>query len=69
MKYVVVEIQNGAIGSNSWTYEDYNQAESKYHSILSVAAVSDVASHAAAILDEFAFCIEYKGYNHATSMT
>ena len=66
MKYVVIELQNGAIGENSWVYEDINQAESKYHSILSVASVSAVDKHSAVILNELGYCVKSEGYDHAT---
>ena len=64
MKYIVIEIQNGVIGGNSWVFEDINAAKSKYHSVLAVAATSSVDIHTAAILNEMGFCVCYEGFDH-----
>ena len=62
--YIVIEIQNGAVGQNHWAYADQNQAFSKYHSILSVAAVSAVDCHAAVILREDGLQIAAQAFRH-----
>lgn len=64
MKYTVIEMQNGIVGENVWTYNDINEAESKYHSVLAVAAVSNVPIHAAVILNETGFSVRYQCYTH-----
>lgn len=64
MKYTVVEIQNGVVGENVWTYDTIDAAESKYHSILAVAAVSTIAVHSAVILNETGYCVRYQCYTH-----
>lgn len=64
MKYTVIEIQNGVVGTNVWTYDALEDAESKYHSILSVAAVSTVAVHSAVILNDSGFSIRNQCYTH-----
>lgn len=50
MKYTVIELQNGIAGDNVWTYDTEDDALAKYFSILSVAAKSSVAIHAATII-------------------
>lgn len=64
MKYTVIELQNGVVGSNVWTYDALEDAESKYHSILAVAAKSSVAVHAAVILNDTGFSIRNQCYTH-----
>ena len=64
MKFTVIEMQNGVVGSNVWTYDNINDAEAKYHSILAVAATSSVEIHAAAILNETGFCVKHECYDH-----
>lgn len=64
MKYTVVEIQNGIVGANVWTYDAQEQAEAKYHSVLSVAAVSSVAVHTAMLVTEEGFTVAYQCYKH-----
>ena len=64
MKFTVIEIQNGVVGQNVWTYDNINEAESKYHLILSVAAVSSVELHAVALLNGTGFCLKHESYTH-----
>lgn len=64
MKYTVIEMQNGVVGANVWTFDEINQAEAKYHAVLSVAAVSAVKTHAAAILNETGFLVRSQCYTH-----
>lgn len=62
--YIVIEIQNGAIGQNNWTYTDLNQAFAKYHSILAVAATSAVDCHTAVILRKDGLQIACQHFDH-----
>lgn len=64
--YLVVELQkNGTSLANICTsYEDRNQAESKFFTILAAAAISNVEKHSAALLDEDGMCIRNGGYVH-----
>ncbi|MBR2582922.1 MAG: hypothetical protein IKD61_05955 [Oscillospiraceae bacterium] len=64
MKFTVIEIQNGIVGANVWAYDDQNAAESKYHAILSSAAVSQVAVHAAVLVSEEGFPLMHGCYKH-----
>lgn len=54
LKYVVVEIQtytDGKIGSLVTGFDTYNEAASKYHTVLAAAAMSKLPVHAAVLLD------------------
>ena len=53
MKFLVVEIQtnaDGTVGNLVYAYDELNQAESKYHAVLSAAALSELPMHAAVLL-------------------
>jgi hypothetical protein len=67
MKYTVVEIQNGVVGQNVWTFDDVNAAESKYHTALSFAATSSVNVHSVVLLNAFGYCIKHESYTHEES--
>ena len=62
--FTVVEIQNGVVGGNVWTYTSENEAFSKYFLVLSSAAVSAVAKHAAAILREDGALVASQCFEH-----
>lgn len=69
MTYVVIEFQTAADGTVSYlisTYTSRNEAESKYHTILSFAATSSVPSHTAVLTTNEGQLIERKTYRHAT---
>lgn len=69
MKYLVIEIQKtGNVMSNlAYAYDNRNEAEGKYHLILSSAAVSNVNVHAAVLLDEEGNFLESKCYKHESN--
>lgn len=53
MKFLAIEIQtyeDGTVGNLVYAYDELNQAESKYHAILSAAALSELPMHAAVLL-------------------
>lgn len=55
MKYIVIEIQvnwDGTVGNLVTAHDSREQAESKYHAVLSAAAVSKIMKHSAVIMDE-----------------
>lgn len=54
MNYLVIELQttNDVTAHLAWSYDNIEQAESKYHAILSAAAISTVPLHAAVILNQ-----------------
>lgn len=54
MSYLVVELQtyaNGTMGHIEWDFTSQAEAESRFHAVLSAAAVSEVPVHAACLLD------------------
>lgn len=67
MKYLVIEIQTfdtGAISTPTYAYDNRLSAESKYHSILSSAALSALPTHAVVLMTSDGRMIESKAYNH-----
>ena len=66
MKYITFEIQNnnGAVGTLVNDFDDRNQAESKYHTILASAAISAVPIHSAMLMTDEGFLLESKCYKH-----
>lgn len=54
MKYIVIELQtnaDGTVGNQVWSFDDRAQAESKFHAVLSAAAISTLPVHAACLMD------------------
>lgn len=69
MKYLVIEIQqnaDGTVGNFTFAYDNRLDAESKYHAILSAAAVSSIYIHSATILTSRGQQIYYQSYTHQT---
>lgn len=67
MKYLVIEIQtnsDGTVGNLVYSYADRNQAEQKYHLVLSSAAVSQLPAHAACLMTSEGQLLERKCYHH-----
>jgi hypothetical protein len=65
--YIVMEIQtnaNGTVGTLVTAYDNRDQAESKYHTILAAAAISTLPVHAAVILDEHGLILANGAYEH-----
>lgn len=66
MVYIVMEVQSdGATAStliNSYT--ERNEAESKYHQILTSAAVSSVKVHTAVLLTDTGKTLKTEKYEH-----
>lgn len=76
--YIVIELQTNAQGSVSnvvWAYADENQvlaenqAFSKYHAVLSAAAVSAVPVHSCVILRNDGTQIAGQAYQHIEEPT
>lgn len=71
MKYIVLETQtntDGTVGTLITTYDDKFQAESKYHAVLSAAAVSDLPKHCAFLLDDSARTLKSEAYTRNTAI-
>lgn len=64
--YFVIELQtnNGQTANIVTSHATREAAESKYHTILAAAAVSNVAKHAAVIISEEGFPIMHQCYIH-----
>ena len=64
--YFVLEIQinNGTGSIISSSYDNQPAAEAKYHTILSVAAVSEVEKHSAVLMAENGITLKHESYFH-----
>lgn len=65
--YIVMEVQtyeDGTIGNIVTTFDDFNQALSKYHTILAAAAISNLPCHAAAIMSNECDVYENSSFKH-----
>lgn len=65
--YIVIEIQTNASGEVATivnTYPSQAQADSKYYSILSAAALSTVPVHSAVILTNEGRMVRFESYTH-----
>lgn len=67
MKYLVIEIQKFADGTIAVppiaTYDDWYNAVSRYHAIMSAAAISDVPVHSCVVLNEVGQEVRMDSYN------
>ena len=66
MAYIVLEIQsnNGHVATIVNDYVDKNQAESKFHQILTAAAISTVPVHSAVLLTDTGRTMKDETYIH-----
>ena len=67
MKYLVIELQenqDGTVGNIVTSYDDINKAESKWHTIMSAAALSTLPYHSAVILTSRGDMIKSGCYEH-----
>lgn len=65
--YIVIELQTSKDDELAYlvsTHKTRSEAESKYHMILSAAAVSALPSHGAVILDEHGLVYGNECYDH-----
>ena len=65
--FIVLEVQtntDGTIGTLITTHEDRNEAESKYHAVLSAGAISKLPLHTAYILTADGQLINSECYRH-----
>ena len=63
--FVVLEIQKtDKIATIVKSFETRDEAEQKYHTILSFASVSDVPIHSAVMLNEEGYYIKSESYRH-----
>lgn len=67
MKYLVIEIQtnaDGKIGILTFSYDNRNEAESKYHSVLAAAAISALPMHSCDLLQSDGILLARQSYVH-----
>lgn len=67
MTYIVIELQtnaNGVVGNLVYSYANRNEAEQKYHLILSAAAVSQLPAHAAVLITGDGRTLASQCYRH-----
>ena len=64
--FIILEVQSteNATSVLSFTYEDGNVAENKYHTILAYAATSSVPMHSAVLMNEMGGVIKKEYYTH-----
>lgn len=70
LTYFVIELQtnaDGTCGNIVWNYAQRELAEAKYHEVLSAAAVSSLACHAAVILRADGTQMAAQAYEHGVS--
>lgn len=70
--FIVLEVQtnkNGETATLVTSFSNKEQAESKYHSVLSAAAISDIAFHTAFLLTADGFVLNSECYEHPTEAT
>lgn len=68
MGYVVMEIQtmdNGTIANIVTQHETEAEAYSKFHAVLSAAAISDLPCHGALIITGDCVPLDYQCYRHS----
>lgn len=63
-KYIVVEMQNGIVGTNAWTYDTREDAEVKEYQVLSEVVKSPVAVHTVMLMTDEGFVLDCKCYKH-----
>ena len=63
--YIIMEIQNnGSVSTLVDQFEDKNQAEAKFHTVLAAAAVSDVPVHSAVLMTDDGIWLRSECYKH-----
>ena len=68
--YIVMEIQtnaNNEVATLINQYDNINNAESKFHQILTSASVSNVPIHTALIMDEKGVTYRAESYDHGVN--
>lgn len=65
--YVVIEMQNGIIGSNTWAYDNRDDAEVKYYQVLSEVVKSPIETHTVLLITSDGILIDFKCYKHQTT--
>ena len=67
MKYILIELQtnaDGTVGNIVTAYDNLDQAESAWHSVLAAAAISSLPVHAAVLINNRGEVVESRHYEH-----
>ena len=64
MKYIVIELQNGVIGGNTWAYDTREDAEVKLYQVLAEVVKSPVEVHTVMLVTDEGFVIDCRCYKH-----
>ena len=67
MKYIVIEVQtniDGTVGNLVYSYDNRNEAESKYHAVLAAAAVSALPMHTCVLFQSDGILLARQCYVH-----
>lgn len=67
-KYIVIEMQNGIVGTNAWTYDTREDAEVKEYQVLSEVVKSPVKTHTVMLMTDEGFVLDTKCYKHDTEV-
>lgn len=65
--FIVIELQknvDGVVSNIVTSYETLAEAESKYYTVLSAAAISNIPVHSAIIVSEEGFPVKHQCYKH-----
>ena len=63
-KYIVIEMQNGAIGGNNWSYDSKADAEVKFFQVLAEVVKSPVETHTVMLVNGEGTVYENRFYHH-----
>lgn len=64
MKWIVIEMQDGVIGGNTWAYEDQASAEVKEYQVLAEVVKSPVPVHTVMLVTDEGYVYDCKCYRH-----
>lgn len=68
--YAVLELQKGdSLGALTYTYIDRPEAEQKYHTVLSHAAVSEIPVHTVLLISDEGYVLKQDSYIHPKTYT
>lgn len=62
--YIVLEMQNGIVGGNTWVYYDRADAETKFYQVLAEVVKSPVLVHTVMLMTDEGFVLDIKCYKH-----
>ena len=65
-KYIVTEMQNGAIGEHTWVYDTREEAEVRLYQVLAEVVMSPIAVHTVILHTDEGFVLDCKCYKHGT---